>query len=215
MGASYQLGWDIFGLTTVKLAKKYSQVIHNLIPLAGSFYRPPGWRAPELLERGSHADSFQFQVRPMERGQRISMLPSISKRFALFKISSTWPQGVLLSLSNLTKRLECVRMPALWQLTPQSATESGSDLHVLPGGDPLRCQWPCFAHVPRPKNNSSQNAQAPYGDLNFGVLYLFYFGTRNEFFNFIEQNRIFDSLGQDLGLRSPVSRCMLDPNSGV
>jgi hypothetical protein len=34
---------------------------------------------------------------------------------------------------------------------------------------------------------------------HFGVPYRFYVGTRTEFFDFIEQNRAFDSLGEDLG----------------
>jgi hypothetical protein len=33
----------------------------------------------------------------------------------------------------------------------------------------------------------------------FGVPYRFYVGIKTEFFDFIEQNRTFDSLGEDLG----------------
>ena len=35
--------------------------------------------------------------------------------------------------------------------------------------------------------------------VRFGVPYRFYVGTKTEFFDFIEQNRAFDSLGEDLG----------------
>ena len=35
----------------------------------------------------------------------------------------------------------------------------------------------------------------------FDVPYRFYFGTKNENRDFIEQNRIFHSLGEDLGVR--------------
>jgi hypothetical protein len=38
---------------------------------------------------------------------------------------------------------------------------------------------------------------------HFGVPYRFYVGTKTEFFDFIEQNRIFDSLGEDLGFSPP------------
>ena len=34
---------------------------------------------------------------------------------------------------------------------------------------------------------------------HFGIPYRFYVGTRTEFFDFIEQSRVFDSLGEDLG----------------
>ena len=34
----------------------------------------------------------------------------------------------------------------------------------------------------------------------FGIPYRFYVGIKTEFFDFIEQNRTFDSLGEDLGL---------------
>jgi hypothetical protein len=33
----------------------------------------------------------------------------------------------------------------------------------------------------------------------FGIPYRFYVGIKTEFFDFIEQNRTFDSLGEDLG----------------
>ena len=36
--------------------------------------------------------------------------------------------------------------------------------------------------------------------VRFGVPYRFYVGTKTEFFDFIEQNRAFDSLGEDLGV---------------
>lgn len=36
---------------------------------------------------------------------------------------------------------------------------------------------------------------------HFGVPYRFYVGTKTDFFDFIEQNRVFDSLGEDLGAR--------------
>jgi hypothetical protein len=37
----------------------------------------------------------------------------------------------------------------------------------------------------------------------FGVPYRFYVGIKTEFFDFIEQNRTFDSLGEDLGASVP------------
>ena len=35
---------------------------------------------------------------------------------------------------------------------------------------------------------------------HFGVPYRFYVGTKTEFFDFIEQSRVFDSLRGDLGM---------------
>ena len=36
---------------------------------------------------------------------------------------------------------------------------------------------------------------------HFGVPYRFYVGTETEFFDSVEQSRVFDSLGEDLGKR--------------
>ena len=40
----------------------------------------------------------------------------------------------------------------------------------------------------------------------FDVPYRFYFGTKNENRDFIEQNRVFHALGEDFGVRLMLSR---------
>ncbi|MDA1274530.1 MAG: hypothetical protein O2960_10845 [Verrucomicrobia bacterium] len=41
-----------------------------------------------------------------------------------------------------------------------------------------------------------------------GIPYRFYLGIKNEFFDFIEQNRVFDSLGEDLGKDTLLRNCI-------
>ena len=43
-------------------------------------------------------------------------------------------------------------------------------------------------------------AQLDGRSVAFGITYRFYVGTHNENNDFIEQKRVFDSLGEDLGL---------------
>jgi hypothetical protein len=66
-----------------------------------------------------------------------------------------------------------------------------------------------LGHVPRPRKLDGLSA-------HFGVPYRFYVGTKTDFFDSIEQNGAFDSLGEDLGWagRRRGSEAMLAPAPG-
>ena len=49
-------------------------------------------------------------------------------------------------------------------------------------------------------------AQLDGRSVAFGILYRFYVGTHNENHPFIEQKRVFDSLGEDLGWRNKTTQ---------